>query len=109
MTEFEALLKDEVVELTDLMRRDDSFEALRSILMSKGLHVRETILAGLIDSEDMSQYGVLLTRDARLVLFDVASDGTVRQWDVVADPESLEADFQAVGVAIALQRTGEIA
>jgi hypothetical protein len=108
MTSPEGLFKDEVVELTELLRTDASLDALRSLLENRGLRADETILAGLIDSEDMSQYGVLLTREARLVAFEIAPDGAVRRWDDVEDPRLLEADFQAVAVAVDLQRRGEI-
>lgn len=55
----------QVRELTDLLRQDDSMAGLRQVLTDKGLSPSATILAGLIDSEDNSEYGVILTADQR--------------------------------------------
>jgi hypothetical protein len=63
----EELLQQEVRELTDLLRHADSFADLRDVLAARGTPASETILAGLIESEDESRYGVILTAGQKCV------------------------------------------
>ena len=59
----EALLQQEVRELTDLLRNERSFADLRELLTAKERRASQVILAGLIDGEDTSRYGAILTLD----------------------------------------------
>jgi hypothetical protein len=104
----EEQLRLEVMELTDLLRHAASFADLREAVAAKGLSASETILAGLIEGEDESRYGVLLTANQECVLFESASDGRLTRWEMIEQPEALTVDFEAVSVGIAMKRVGEI-
>src|SRR5438046_2196915 len=104
----EDLLELEVRELTDLLRHADSLEGLRQALTDRGLIVSETILAGLIESEDESRLGVLLTSSGECVLFEANREDSFTQWEPIVDITSLEDGFDAVSVALSMQRLGRI-
>jgi hypothetical protein len=104
----EEQLQQEVRELTDLFRTDRSFQDLRAALAAKGLSASTTILAGLMEGEDESQYGVIVTADQECVRFECARDGRLTCWEVVEDPDGLTSDFGAVAVGIAMRAHGEI-
>lgn len=101
-------LQLEVRELTDQLRNCDGLADLRAVLAAKGLSAPETILAGLIEGEDESQYGVILTANQELILFEIAPDGGLTRWEMIEHPDTLTHGFQAVSVAIAMKRDGEI-
>ena len=95
------LLRLEVRELTGLLRHADSFAGLRGALASKGIPASEVILAGLIESEDESRYGVMLTPGQECILFETARDDSLTRWEIIDDPRTLGNDFEAVLAGIA--------
>jgi hypothetical protein len=104
----EELLQQEVRELTDLLRHADSFADLRDVLAARGTPASETILAGLIESEDESRYGVILTAGQKCVRFETAPNGSLARWETIDEPDALTSDFQAVSVGISMMRRGQI-
>ena len=102
------MLQQEVRELTDLLRHADSFADLRDVLAAKGLSVNEVILAGLIDGEDGSRYGVILTATQECVRFETMPNGLLTRWEIVDKRGDLTSDFQAVSVGISMMRSGQI-
>jgi hypothetical protein len=102
-------LRSEVSELTDLLRHDEDFADLRDALTAKGLAMATTVLAGLIEGEDESRYGVAIRPDGKCILFELASSGLFTHWEEVADLDSLSADFQAVRVGISMVENGRLA
>jgi hypothetical protein len=101
-------LRQEVTELTDLMREDSDFADIREILAAQGLPPDDTLLAGLITSGDNRQYGVLITDAGQCVLFETDARGTLILWETVDDIARLENDFDAVAVGVEMKRNGEI-
>jgi hypothetical protein len=85
-------LKQEVRELTDLLRNAASFADLRAALAAKGLSAAETILAGLIVGENESQYGVFVTANQECVRFESAPNGWLTRWELIDHPAALTAD-----------------
>jgi hypothetical protein len=59
----------EVAELTELLRHDESFMELRDALAANGIVIASTLLAGLIERQDESREGVLVTDDRRCIRF----------------------------------------
>jgi hypothetical protein len=98
----------EVKELTDLLRNDDSFSHLRELLADRGLIASETILAGMISSEDNSDYGAFLTATGHCMAFETGPDGSLTRWERVDDITTLEDDFEAIAVGVSMQRRGRI-
>lgn len=102
------LLRQEVRELTTLLRVDDSFARLRSALISKGNDPANVVLAGLIESEEGDSYGVLIKPGLECIRFEAASDDSITVWDIVDDVSSLSHDFEAVSTAIEMIKSGQI-
>ncbi len=99
------LLEQEVRELTELLRHGgDPWGDLRALLDERGLDPQNTILAGLIEGEDESSYGVFVTRDDVPLVFETARDRSVLRWERVADVAALADDFEAVPTALALRQ-----
>lgn len=102
-------LRLEVRELTDLLRTSATFGHLRDALAARGLSPSNTILAGFMEGEDESRYGVLLSAGGECIVFESEGDGTLTRWERIEDTSVLADDFEAVEVGIAMQRSGEIA
>ena len=66
----DALLRQEVKELTDLLRTDPVLEALRHSIRSKGFHVEQMMLAGFVEDEEEHESGALVTGDGRVFLYE---------------------------------------
>jgi hypothetical protein len=101
-------LREEVTELTDLMRDDGDFAGIRKVLAAQGLSPDDTVLAGLISGGDDSQYGVLLTGAGECVVFETDPRGSLVRWETVEDITTLAEDFGAVAVGAEMKRNGEI-
>lgn len=103
------MFRQQVRELTDLLRQSPSMAYFRDILATKGLPASKTILAGLIDSEDNSQYGVIITAAQECIVFETAGDDSLIKWETVKDPSTLTDDFgDAASVGLSMLRNGEI-
>jgi hypothetical protein len=104
----EEQLRQEVRELTDLLRTDGSFADLRDVLAAHGLLVSQTLLTGLIEGEDEHQYGVFITAGLELVRFEIGRNAQLISWEIVDDPDVLAEDFAAVAIGITMKRAGQI-
>jgi hypothetical protein len=102
------LLRQEVRELTDLLRTDDAFADLREVLTARGLSASGTLLAGLIDGEDNCRYGAFVTTAGEIIRFECAPDDRVVLWEQVDDPAAWLVDFQAIEIAVAMKEAGLI-
>ncbi|MEV4813912.1 hypothetical protein [Micromonospora avicenniae] len=96
----QADLRREVGELTTLMREDSDFADIRKILTAKDVAPADTLLAGLISGDDGSQYGVLIVRSGRCLLFETDSCGVRIRWENVDDLSVLVDGFDAVAVGV---------
>jgi hypothetical protein len=104
----EEQLRQEVRELTDLLRTDGSFADLRDVLAARGLLVSQTLLAGLIEGEDEHQYGVFITAGLELVRFEIGRNAQLISWKIVDDPDVLAEDFASAAIGITMKRAGQI-
>jgi hypothetical protein len=59
----------------------------------------------LIEGEDNSRYGVILTAGEKCILFETASNGSLKKWETIDEPDTLTAGFQAVSVGISMMKT----
>lgn len=103
----EELLQQEVRELTEILRDEDSTE-LHELLKAKGLRASETVLAGMIWGEDGSEFGALLTKSQKCILFELAPSGSLSRWDTIDDPSTLTYAFEAVSVGLSMMQSGQI-
>ncbi|GAA3388384.1 hypothetical protein [Cryptosporangium minutisporangium] len=101
-------LREEVEELTELLREDSDFGDLRTLLRAHGMHESDVILAGLIGGEDNRQDGVFIDADLRCIRFEIDSAGRGARWEET-DVESLAQYFGAVAIGLAMRRAGDLA
>lgn len=69
-------------------------------LTSQGVAPADTLLAGLISGDTDSQYGVLIVRSGRCLLFETDSCGVLIRWENVDELSVLVDDFDAVAVGV---------
>ncbi len=62
----ENLYRQEIIELTDLVRNDDSWSDLRGILIEKGFVLSNTFLVSFFEDEEEMEYGVVVTRNKKI-------------------------------------------
>ena len=62
----ENLYRQEVVELTDFVRNDDSWSDLRGILDKKGFNLSNTLLISFFEDDEEMEYGVVVTRNKKV-------------------------------------------
>jgi hypothetical protein len=108
MTASDDQLRQEVSELTDLLRNDDSFADVRAVLAKKGLSASGVILAGFLESVDERTHGVIITQGDACIQFECERTGTLSRWEVVENPEDVTYKFEALPMGIAMKQRGEI-
>ncbi|MGI5178416.1 hypothetical protein ACQEVZ_18985 [Dactylosporangium sp. CA-152071] len=102
-------LRQEVVELTELLRDDESFRDVYNLVISKGLTIGDVLLAGLVENEDTGdQYGLLVVEDGQCVVFELDRYGSVKHWERIDDVSVLDDEFFTVAVAVAMKRSGDV-
>jgi hypothetical protein len=101
-------LRQEVRELTELLRTDVSFADLRGVLATRGLDPSHVLLAGLIEGEEEHQYGVLIAVGFELIRFEIGRKADPILWEIVDDPDVLVRSFSAVVIGIKMKRAGQI-
>jgi hypothetical protein len=97
------LLRQEVIELTDLMRTDSDFSDIRKVVIAKGLSLTDTFLVGLIGGEDGHHYGALVTDSGQCITFLIDSAGRLAEWNLIDDISALSDDFDAVAIGVQMK------
>jgi hypothetical protein len=93
------LLRQEVEELTQLLREDAAWGDLRSALESKGLSSDRVVLAGFMEDEEANEFGVIVTDTLETFEYqrDTSGDSDCFVvWRAVANPRELLGTFPAV-------------
>ncbi len=66
----EALYRQEIEELTDLVRNDKGWHDLRRILGEAGFNLSRTMLVSFLEDEEEGEYGVLVTLDKKVYEYE---------------------------------------
>ena len=61
------LYKQEVLELTELLKNDEEWEDLRNILIQKGFNLSKTVLVSFVEDDKGNEYGVIVTKDIQII------------------------------------------
>lgn len=64
------LLKQEVVELTEMLRSEEVLEDLRALLHGSGINPQKVLLAGFLENADGFEGGVLITEEREIFNFE---------------------------------------
>ena len=99
----EALLRQEVVELTSFVQTDPAWADLRNAIVSKGLRIDEVFMAGFYEDEIGNEFGGLVTTAGEMFEFQRSSARGSRgflNWTRVEDVETLADSFRAAETAL---------
>jgi hypothetical protein len=100
----EQLLKEEVDELTELLRRDPQWAELRGLLSRKGFEVELILMAGFMEDEHGKEYGAFVTREGAVYQYErgtgPASSLDFQKFWRVRDLETALKDFPSIAVAL---------
>lgn len=102
-----ALLRQEVDELTRLLRHDRGWADLRLALKAKGVEPDEAILAGFMEDEEGNEFGVIVERNLTVYEYEQDTHSRSRQfvkWRAVPNPSDLLDEFPAVEIGIEIAR-----
>lgn len=72
MTDYneDKLLRQEVEELTELLRTSPRWKDLRDILAKTGFSCNDVLLAGLFESEDWLEWGAIVTKQGKVYRYE---------------------------------------
>jgi len=101
--EDEALLRQEVVELTSFVQNDPAWVDLRDAILSTGLRIGDFVMAGFYEDEIGTEYGGLVTTAGEMFEFQRSSARGSRgflSWKRVADVRTLADSFAAAQTAL---------
>lgn len=99
----EKLLKQEVEELTELLRNDPNWSDLRKALSGKNLKPDNVLLAGFIEDEEENEFGAIITQDGKVYEYERNTsdeNNEFSKWQLVEDINELLNTFEAIDVAI---------
>jgi hypothetical protein len=99
----EALLRQEVVELTAFVRHDPAWADLREAIVSQGFRIDEVFMAGFCEDEIGNEYGGLVTTAGEMFEFQRSSARGSRaflSWKRLGDIEALADSFAAAETAL---------
>ena len=96
-------LVQEVRELTDMFRTEDTFSDVRAMLLRQSISPEDVLLAGLIENADWYECGAVVLPDQRAFLFE-REDSRTAAFDRAefVPPDSLTNRFPAILVAVDL-------
>ena len=98
----DALLKQEVEELTELLRHEEVLGDLRALLRKRGQEPAELLLAGLIENAEGSEGDVIVTPNGEVFEFErnVRQAEGFSHWGKITDISELVAKYPAILVAL---------
>ena len=107
------LYRQEVLELTELLRHDEDWEDLRDVLAENGFNLAEILLVSFMEDDYENEYGVIVTKDIKISeysrftgnLDNNAQDFKVK--DITNQVDEI-ANYPQVPIAIDMIRSGEI-
>lgn len=98
------LLKQEVLELTDLLRHEAILEDLRALLLQSGIDPQKVLLAGFIEGKDGFEGGVLISAGGEVYHFErMVSESDFSVFTVVDDASSFFETYPALPVALEME------
>ena len=66
----ETLLRQEVEELTEMLRTEPGWKDLRKVLANAGIAYNEVLLAGFFESEDWREWGAIVTKEGKVYRYE---------------------------------------
>ena|SRR6476646_7751958 len=108
MTRFDdAVLQEEVEELTAMPRHDEVLTDRRALLQKYGHDPAQVLLAGFVENADSFEGGAIVTSTGEAYEFeraDIAQKGSFSRWQRVTDVNDLLRSYPAVRVSLQMVR-----
>jgi hypothetical protein len=104
------VLKQEVNELTSLLRNDKEWKGLREALQEKGFDADRIVLAGFMEDSDENEFGVVITDELKVFEYKrntSEESGQIVEWRLVKDVNGLLDTFPAVIVGLEIAKNME--
>lgn len=107
------LYKQEVLELTELLRGDEEWEDLREILTEKGFNLSQIALVSFMEDEEENEYGVIVTKDIRISKYSRSTENgkndisSFRLEDISNEKDEMD-KYPQISVAIDMIKNKEI-
>jgi hypothetical protein len=101
----EELLRQEVRELTELMRVGPGFGDFRNALTAAGIAPENCLLAGFVEDEEENEFGALVTVDGRIFVYErntAAGASGFKGFKEMPDPREAAELYPAVEVALSM-------
>ncbi len=98
MTE-EKLLRQEVDELTAMLRGEKQFSKLRKALAVRGIDVSRSVLGGFFEDEEGGEYGLIVTKDKAVSFKRNTNSNKIEEWREAVDASEFSKRFRAAKVA----------
>lgn len=106
-----AFLREDVIELTSLVRCDPAWADLRDAIVGKGFRIGEVFMAGFFEDEIGNEYGGLVTATGEIFEFQRSSAEGGRGsiiWKNVDDINILAGRFRAAKAALRMATGREV-
>lgn len=106
------LYMQEISELTELLREDEDWEDLRSILRLKGFDYNHILLVSFIEDEEENEYGVVVTCDLNVFEYSRSTKDGIDIFNSIKINDITNTDkldkYPQVSIAIDMINSGEI-
>lgn len=105
------LYKEEIFELTQLLRNDEDWGELRCILTQKGFVLSHIALVEFMEDQEENEYGVIVTKDMKVSEYwRLTKDNNIHSFifkDITNDSGKIN-KYPQIYVAINMIKNGEI-
>ena len=104
------LYKQEILELTELLREDEEWEDLRNILVKNGFDLNQLLLVSFVEDEEENEFGVIVTKDLKAIEYSRSTSDDEENTDSFNSKEIISGmdKYPQISVAIDMINNGEV-
>lgn len=104
------LYKQEILELTELLKNDEEWEDLRNILNEQNIDLKHIALVSFTEDEEENEYGIIIFKDLKIIeysRFTGYGDNNFCIIDITSDKEEIN-KYPQIGIAIDMIKNNEL-
>ena len=107
------LYKEEILELTELLRDDEEWTDIREILIKKGFDLHKIVLVSFMEDEVENEYGVIITNDMIIYEYERSTQRGKNPMDSfkikdITDDKNERDNYPQISVAINMIKNKEL-
>ncbi len=109
----EELYKQEIIELTELLNKDEDWEDLKNILIQAKIDLNMIVLVSFMEDDEENEYGVIVSKDLKISEYvRKTQEGknnieNFKMVDITENEEELN-KYPQIAIAIDMIKNGEI-